>query len=30
VAEHAETVGVALRARFDVTGAALPPYPALR
>ena len=29
-AEHAATVGVALRARFDVTGAALPPYPALR
>lgn len=30
VAEHAATVGAALRARFDVTGVALSPYPALR
>ena len=30
VAEHAAAVGAALRGRFDVTGVALPPYPALR
>ncbi|HYZ09790.1 MAG TPA: hypothetical protein VE709_14640 [Pseudonocardiaceae bacterium] len=30
LAEHAATVAAALRDRFDVSGVALPPYPALR
>ncbi|MDQ3886309.1 MAG: hypothetical protein M3308_04665, partial [Actinomycetota bacterium] len=30
VAEHAATVGAALRGCFDATGSVLPPYPALR